>query len=144
MEDKKHLSGFTIVELLVVISIIALLVGILVPAVQKARDSAKITQSKSNMHQVMVAQRIYASDHNDRNFTTAPDNLSSGARTGMEIEDAIDALEVPNTYPMGIKLGEYAGNGYIYFIGAPDWCGGETGGVAPYCFPVWINYKFNR
>jgi len=77
MKDKQHSSGFTIVELLVVISIIALLVGILVPAVQKARDSAKTTQSKSNIHQVMIALANYSSDHNDRNFSTAPDNLSS-------------------------------------------------------------------
>ncbi|MDE1038520.1 MAG: type II secretion system protein, partial [Phycisphaerales bacterium] len=94
MTNKKHIHGFTIVELLVVISIIALLVGILVPAVQKARDSAKVTQSKSNMHQVMIALQTYASDHNDRNFTTAPDNLSSGSRQGMDIEGAIDALEI--------------------------------------------------
>lgn len=134
MTNKKHIHGFTIVELLVVISIIALLVGILVPAVQKARDSAKVTQSKSNMHQVMIALQTYASDHNDRNFTTAPDNLSSGNRQGMDIEAAVDALAIANTYPMGIKLGEYDGNGYIYFIGTPDWCGSETGGIAPYCF----------
>ena len=134
MKDKKHLPGFTIVELLVVISIIALLVGILVPAVQKARDSAKVTQSKSNLHQVMIALQTYASDHNDRNFTTAPDNLSSGPRLGMDISTAINSLQVANTYPMGIKLGEYDGNGYIYFIGMPGWCGAESGGVAPYCF----------
>jgi prepilin-type N-terminal cleavage/methylation domain-containing protein len=78
MKNKQHskhaITGFTIVELLVVISIIALLVGILVPAVQKARDSAKTTQSKSNSHQVMIALANYATDHNDRNFSTAPNN----------------------------------------------------------------------
>jgi prepilin-type N-terminal cleavage/methylation domain-containing protein len=134
MKNKQHSSGFTIVELLVVISIIALLVGILVPAVQKARDSAKTTQSKSNIHQVMIALANYSSDHNDRNFSTAPDNLSSGPRTDMDIEDAIDAIEGPN--PMGIELGEYeaGGSAYVYYIAMFGNGGNETGGIAPYCF----------
>jgi len=134
MKNKQHPLGFTIVELLVVISIIALLVGILVPAVQKARDSAKTTQSKSNIHQVMIALANYASDHNDRNFSTAPDNLASSNRTGMTIANAIAELDGPN--PMGIELGnQEAGNAaYVYYIAMFSNGGNETGGIAPYCF----------
>jgi prepilin-type N-terminal cleavage/methylation domain-containing protein len=139
MKNKLKNTGFTIVELLVVISIIALLIGILVPAVQKARDSAKVTQSKSNIHNVTIALQNYSLDHGDRNFSTAPDNLSSGDRTGMDIEDAIDALN-PDGYAatevMGISLGQYeAGNAaYVYYIGMFGNGGNETGGIAPYCF----------
>ena len=83
----------------------------------------------------MISMQTYASDHNDRNFTTAPDNLSSGARTGMTIDQAIADLDVGNAaYPMGIRLGEYGGSGIIYFISNDPWYGGETGGIAPYCF----------
>lgn len=57
------LAGFTLLELLVVIAIIAILAGLLLPALAKARDTAKRGACASNLKQVYLGIQLYAEDH---------------------------------------------------------------------------------
>ena len=72
-------AAFTIVELLVVIAIIALLVSILLPAIGKARDQAKLTQSMANLRNMGAGSDSYAAEWNDRQFTLLEDNIAQYA-----------------------------------------------------------------
>lgn len=84
-------SGFTLVELLVVIGIITVLIGVLLPALSKARASGVRTQCLSNIRQLQLAQSAYAAS--ERNLLVAAgDGTEQGSWIGLLQKYAGSAL----------------------------------------------------
>ena len=128
--------GFTIVELLVVVSIIALLIALLLPAVQKGRDKALISQSVANLKNLASSNEVYAGDWGDRQFTAIPDDV--GLVQG-NCTTYLSQIACPPQQFLGWEV-----NGAIwgYFLGSSGKCAQFGWPEACYNWIIYIPFQF--
>ena len=97
-----HPTGFTLVELLVVLAIIAILAGFLLSALSRARESARQTQCISQLRQFSIAAQLYWDDHSGSSFPERSGRSGDGwvywfgwLQDGQENQRRFDATRGP-------------------------------------------------
>src|SRR4029079_999347 len=124
-------QGFTLIELLVVIAIIAVLIGLLLPAVQKVREAAARAKSQNNLKQIALAVHNYNDAYQGK--LPALTDLGTGAPNGWGYNslffNILPYVEQDNVYRL-FQKGTAAGNA-LYF--------NATGGAAKTIIPTYLS-----
>jgi prepilin-type N-terminal cleavage/methylation domain-containing protein/prepilin-type processing-associated H-X9-DG protein len=114
---RRRTQGFTLIEMLVTISIIVLLVGLLLPVLSGAREAAKRTVCLSNLRQIGGAITFYSDDHQGRIPEVQTIPVDPYAPTIMsELKQYLPQPEIWHC-PSDRELYAQMGTSYEYFIG---------------------------
>jgi prepilin-type N-terminal cleavage/methylation domain-containing protein/prepilin-type processing-associated H-X9-DG protein len=134
MPSRKATHGFTLVELLVVIGIIALLVAILMPALSVAREEARAVKCLSNLRQIVMATSIYC----DANHGTYPIAYYTGADGTFYSWDFTTAIVGGKPTSVPGLLWPATGGGGLEVQQCPSYEDPSPGGSDPY-----TGYNYN-